>query len=294
MAGPLATMILADYGADVIRVEPPEGDPGWDEPNALLLNRGKKSIGLDLDTAAGQAEVRRLVSGMDVVLETMGPGRADQAGVGYEALSAVNPALIYCSITGFGPTGPFAEVKPDDALVMAKAGIFRDQPGWHQEDEHGRRRPVFRASPDGSCLASMLAVQGILAALRPRDLTGEGQLVETSLLAGLTCRQNPIIRWLLRDGEELAAAPQRRGSTSGTTTSPITAILARSVDGHVDRVQGRAVAAPHAGVAAVLPGVDPGTRLRVDLGGRAVRGRAAPVPRSRRRGRARPPHRGPG
>ena len=199
LAGPLATMILADFGAEVIRVEPAEGDAGWDEPAYLLLNRGKKSIGLDVRSAAGRAEVHRLVPAIDVIVETMRPGAADAAGIGYAALSALNPALVYCSITGFGRSGPLAQVKPDDALVMAKAGIFRDQPGWHQ-DGH---RPVFRASRDASYFAGMLAVQGVLAALRARDLTGKGQRVETSLLQALTCRQNPKVRWLLRAGEEL-------------------------------------------------------------------------------------------
>jgi crotonobetainyl-CoA:carnitine CoA-transferase CaiB-like acyl-CoA transferase len=205
MAGPLATVILADFGADVVRVEPPEGDPGWETPGYLLLQRGKQSIRLDLDSPAGQAEVRRLAPGFDVVIETLGPGRAEQAGIGYDALAAINPALVYCSVTGFGPTGPFAQVKADDGLVMAKAGILKDQPGWFKDS----RRPVYRASPDGSYFAAMLAVQGVLAALRARDLTGRGQLVETNLLQALTSRQNPSVGWLLRDGEELPAEARK-------------------------------------------------------------------------------------
>jgi crotonobetainyl-CoA:carnitine CoA-transferase CaiB-like acyl-CoA transferase len=201
LAGPMATMILADFGAEVIRVEPPGGDAGWEEPVYLLLNRGKKSIALDVLSPSGSAEVQRLVRGIDVIVETMRPGDAEAAGIGYDALSAPNPGLVYCSITGFGSSGPLARVKPDDALVMAKAGIFRDQPGWH----HDGVRPVFRASRDASYFAGMLAVQGIVAALRARDLTGKGQLVETSLLKALTCRQNPKVRWLLREGEDMPA-----------------------------------------------------------------------------------------
>src|SRR5262249_36518198 len=138
---------------------------------------------------------------VDVIVETMGPGKAAQAAIGYEALSAVNPGLVYCSITGFGESGPLAQVKPDDALVMAKAGIFRDQPGWYKDG----RPPVYRASKDASYFAAMLAVQGVLAALRAREVTGRGQRVETNLLQALTCRQNPQVRWLLRDGEDLPA-----------------------------------------------------------------------------------------
>lgn len=217
LAGPLATMILADFGAEVIRVEPPDGDPGWGEPAYLLLNRGKKSISLDVRSAAGQAEVRRLIPAVDVLVETLGPEQVDNLSVGYEALRVLNPALVYCSITGFGRSGPLAAVRPDDALVMARAGIFRDQPGWYQ----GGGRPVFRASRDGSFFAAMLAVQGILAALRARDLTGEGQLVSTSLLAGLTCRQNPKVRWLLREGEQL---PSEQGEQAGVANADVHAL----------------------------------------------------------------------
>src|SRR5262249_35644122 len=159
--------ILADYGAEVIRVEPPEGDPGWEEPAYLLLNRGKKSINLDLRTGAGQAEAQRLSRGMDVVIETLGPGKAEAAGIGYDALAKENSGLIYCSITAFGTTGPFVNVPAYDGLVLAKAGVLRDQPGWHEEDG----RPVFRVSKDPSYFAGMVAVQGILAALRAREIT---------------------------------------------------------------------------------------------------------------------------
>jgi crotonobetainyl-CoA:carnitine CoA-transferase CaiB-like acyl-CoA transferase len=192
-AGAMATMVLADFGAEVIRVEPVGGDPGWDDPTYLLLNRGKKSI------EASPDELRRLVESSDALLETMGPQRAEAAGIGYAALSALNHALVYCSITGFGPTGPFADVPADDALAMAKAGILKDQDGWYQDG----KRPVFRAPKDASYFAAMLAVQGVLAALRARDVTGRGQLVETDYLSALTCRQNPKVRWLLRDGEDL-------------------------------------------------------------------------------------------
>jgi crotonobetainyl-CoA:carnitine CoA-transferase CaiB-like acyl-CoA transferase len=199
LGGPLATMILADFGAEVIRVEPAEGDAGWNEPAYLLLNRGKKSISLDVRSPTGRAEIRRLIPAVDVLVETLGPDQADDGDIGFKALSVLNPALVYCSITGFGRSGPLSHAKPDDALVMARAGIFRDQAGWHAEGG----RPVFRASRDGSYFAAMLAVQGILAAVRARDLTGEGQLVTANMLQALACRQNPNVRWLLRDGEEL-------------------------------------------------------------------------------------------
>ncbi|HWS44964.1 MAG TPA: CoA transferase, partial [Acidimicrobiia bacterium] len=198
-AGSLTTMVLADFGAEVIRVEPPGADPMAETPAYLLLQRGKKSITLDLQSAAGRAEMHRLVPGVDVVVEDAGPSRAGELGLGYRDLSRLNPALVVFSITGFGRSGPLADAPADDALVMAKAGIFRDQPGWEQDG----KRPIYRSCPDGSYFTGMLAVQGVLAALRARDLTGRGQLVETNMLMAITCRQNPQVRWLLRDGEQL-------------------------------------------------------------------------------------------
>src|SRR5262249_5398012 len=199
VSGAMATMILADYGAEVIRVEPPEGDPGWDDPAYLLLNRGKKSITLDLGSEEGQAALQRLVRGVDVVVENLAPGKAEQLGFGYDALSAINPALVYGSITGCGRAGSFAGVGPDDWLVMAKAGIFRDQPGWFQDGT----RPVYRGAPDASYFSGMILVQGILAALRARDLTGHGERVDLDMLKAITCRQNPQVRYILREGEPL-------------------------------------------------------------------------------------------
>jgi crotonobetainyl-CoA:carnitine CoA-transferase CaiB-like acyl-CoA transferase len=199
IAGSMAGMILADFGAEVIRVEPPEGDPGWDEPAALLLHRGKQSIELDLGSPEGRAHLRRLVPGIDVVIDEIGPHQAEDTEIGYDALAAINPTLVYCSITAWGRSGTFVDVKPDDTLVMAKAGIFRDQPGWEQDGT----RPIYRSAKDPSYFSAMLAVQGILAALRARDLTGRGQRVDTNMLKALTCRQNPQVRWILRDGEEL-------------------------------------------------------------------------------------------
>jgi crotonobetainyl-CoA:carnitine CoA-transferase CaiB-like acyl-CoA transferase len=199
MAGPLATMILADFGADVVRVEPPEGDPLWSDASYLLLQRGKRSVAPDSRAHPGRRELADLASGMDVIVESIGTEAARRAGVGYEDLAALSPGLVYCSISGFGSSGPLSRVKADDALVMAKAGILRDQPGWFGDG----RRPVYRAPRDASYFAAMLAVQGILAALMARDVTGKGQLVETNLLQALCCRQNPKVRWLLREGEGL-------------------------------------------------------------------------------------------
>jgi crotonobetainyl-CoA:carnitine CoA-transferase CaiB-like acyl-CoA transferase len=189
-AGSLATMVLADFGAEVVRVEPPDHAPITASPADLLLQRGKKSILVDRTTAKGRADLERLAAGFDVLVDD---GRPDTD------LTAHHPALVRCSITGFGTSGPLADAPADDSLVMARAGIFRDQPGWERDG----RRPIFRSCPDGTYFAGMLAVQGILAALRARDLTGRGQQVDVNMLEAITCRQNPQVRWLLREHEEL-------------------------------------------------------------------------------------------
>ncbi len=196
LAGPLATMILGDFGAEVIRVGADGGGP-W----RPLVDRGKTSRALDITTPEGVAALRDIVPTVDVIVVGLPGGDIEASGIGYDALRQLNPRLVFCDITGFGNSGPLAHLPADDGLVMARAGMFRGQAGWHTDG----RRPVFRASRDGSYFATMLAVQGILAALRVREITGEGQLVSVNMLQGLTCRQNPAVRWLLREGEDLPA-----------------------------------------------------------------------------------------
>jgi crotonobetainyl-CoA:carnitine CoA-transferase CaiB-like acyl-CoA transferase len=217
-AGSLAGMVLADFGADVIRVEPTDQGGDWDDAAALLLHRGKRSVGIDLATDAGQADFQRLVASADVLLEALAPGEGTRLGLGGDALTARHPSLVHCSITGFGSSGPLAHLPADDALVMAKAGVFRDQPGRHRTGG----RPVFRGGREPSYVAGLLAIEGVLAALRVREVTGRGQRLETSLLQALTWRLNPFVRWILPDGEdpplgggygyEVPNGPPRRGA----------------------------------------------------------------------------------
>ena len=212
MAGALATMVLADYGAEVLRVEPAGGDPGWSDPAYLLWNRGKKSIDLDLRSQGGKAAAHRLAQTVDVVVECFRPGVSDKLGIGHKELAALNPALVYCSITGFGSQGPYKNLKGYDGIAMAKAGRMKDQQGWSSG------RPIYRAIQDASYGAAMLGVQGILAALRARSVTGRGQKVETSLLQATTCLTSP---WMLRDGEPpptedpVAAVPATQSASGG-------------------------------------------------------------------------------
>lgn len=179
MAGPLATMWLCDYGAEVIRVEPPGGDPWWVEPGSLLWNRGKKSVTLDLKGPDGRTAAQALTARSDVLVHCFKPGEAERLGFGYEQLAPLNPRLVYCSIPAFGSRGPYREWPQYEEVVAAKLGIMSSIIGWFSD------RPVYKGLPLGSYGAAALATQGILAALHVREQTGRGQYVETSLLAGL-------------------------------------------------------------------------------------------------------------
>lgn len=179
--GALATMILADYGATVIKVERPESEGTTFKPASLMWDRGKVRVTLDLKTSEGQQAAQRIARSADVVVEAFRPGVADRLGIGYSRLSEDNPGLIYCSITGFGHAGPFKHYKGYDALVAAKSGRMLEFNG--QLDREG---PVFSAVPVGSFGAVNAALQGILAALYVRSRSGIGQYVETSILHGMT------------------------------------------------------------------------------------------------------------
>ena len=180
-AGSVATMILSDFGAEVIKIEPPEGDPYRAWPQSHLWNRGKKSVVLDLTTPEGRESAQRLAARADIVVESYRPGDTTTLGIDYETLSANHPELVYCSITAFGPKGPYARYKPYEGLVAAKAGRY----GAFVRQSN-REGPHYGAVQVGSHGTTMAAVRGILSALMVRDRTGQGQKVETSLMQGLT------------------------------------------------------------------------------------------------------------
>jgi crotonobetainyl-CoA:carnitine CoA-transferase CaiB-like acyl-CoA transferase len=178
-SGSLATMMLADNGAEVIKVEPPGGDPSRVEAAWLMWNRGKQSVVLDLATPEGQSSAASLAQTVDVVIENFGPGVAERLGVGHKKLSESNPGLVYCSITALGTKGAFADLPVDEGMAEAACGAFVQMGGYLMKD-----RPVYRVRPMGSYGAANFAAQGIIAALRARDKTGLGQRVETTLYQG--------------------------------------------------------------------------------------------------------------
>jgi crotonobetainyl-CoA:carnitine CoA-transferase CaiB-like acyl-CoA transferase len=188
MAGPFCSMLLADMGAEVIKVEPPGGeDTRYMEPEIrpgvsavfLAVNRNKRSIVLDLKQPAGVTVLRRLAATADVLVENYRTGVARRLGIDYETLRAVNPRLVYCSISGFGQTGPYAARGGFDLIAQGMSGLMSVTGA-----EDGP--PVKVGVPITDLGAGLFAVVGILAALRARRRTGEGQLVDTSLFeAGL-------------------------------------------------------------------------------------------------------------
>ena len=180
MPGALCTLVMADYGAEVIKVEPPGGDPFRFQPAWISWNRGKKGIVLDLNTAEGREQAVRLIAEADVLVESFRPGDMAEWGLGYEALSEIYPRLVYCSITGFGQQGPLRRVKGYEGVVAAKAGRMLNLRGQPNRDG-----PVYSAVPTGSWHASQAAVRGIIAALRVRDQCGRGQWVQTSIVQAL-------------------------------------------------------------------------------------------------------------
>lgn len=181
IAASMAAVVLADAGARVIKVEPPEGDLlRTANPSGFLVwNRGKDSVVADLRTAEGQRQLRDLAADADVVIEGFAPRRTDEWGVGPDALRALNPALIHCSITGFGKTGPYAALKGYDSLVAAKVGLWA-RGGWGH-----REGPIVFPVPWASFGAAMQSVAGVMGALLVREQTGRGQTLDATLIAGL-------------------------------------------------------------------------------------------------------------
>jgi crotonobetainyl-CoA:carnitine CoA-transferase CaiB-like acyl-CoA transferase len=171
-------MVLADFGAEVVKVEPVGGDPWRSLAAAPMWLRGKRSV--ELDVMAERARLDDLIREADVVVTTDSPAQAKDRGLEYSDVQALNDSAVFCSITGFGPTGPYAEYPAYEALVSAKSGRMLSFSG-----QRLREGPGFAAVPVGAHGASQGAVQGILAALIERQRCGRGQIVETSLLQGL-------------------------------------------------------------------------------------------------------------
>ncbi len=179
IAGPMAAMFLADQGADVIRVDPP-GGPRWNTPANATWNRGKRSIVLDLKVASDLAIAKKLVATADVVIENFRPGVMDRLGLGYAAMSAANPRLVYCSLPGFGSDDPRAGLKAWEGVLAAATCAFSQKPGTPRVHAPATR-PVYSAIPFSSSYGAFLAPVSITAALHARARSGTGQRIEIPL-----------------------------------------------------------------------------------------------------------------
>src|ERR1700759_416114 len=180
LPGAQATQFLADCGAEVIMVEPPDGSPLRELAGWPALLRGKRSVTLDLHDDADLERLRNLLRRADVMVNTMRPTTAERIGLTYDTVSMASPRLVVATITGWGSTGPFRDYKGWEALVMAKTGVMHEKRGLTR-----RPGPAFTTFPYASWGAAHAAVQGVLAALLERDTSGLGQVVETNLVTGM-------------------------------------------------------------------------------------------------------------
>ena len=226
MAGPFCSMLLADMGADVIKVEPLDGEstrhdgevaPGV-SPSFLAVNRNKRGMAIDLKQPEGAEILRRLAATADVLVENYRPGVTERLGIGYARLKELNPRLIYCSISGFGQTGPYASRGGFDLIAQGMSGIM-------SATGAAGGPPVKVGVPVTDLGAGLFAVFGILCALRARRVTGLGQFVDTSLFeAGLA-----LSAWEATEYWYTGQIPTRLG-TAHRLNSPYQAF--RASDGH--------------------------------------------------------------
>ncbi len=222
MAGPFCGQVLGDMGADVIKVEPLEGDStrvSLGEAAFLAVNRNKRSVALDLKSEAHQAVLHRLARDADVVLENYRPGVAARLGAGWETLSELNPRLIYASVSGFGQTGPYAQRPGYDLIAQGLAGVM-SVTGEPDGD------PVKCGIPISDLSAGLFCAVAILSAVHARERTGRGQRIDTSLFEGALA----LSIWETAELWGTGEVPQALGSAH-RLTAPYQAL--RTGDGHI-------------------------------------------------------------
>lgn len=229
MSAPYATLLLGDFGADVVKVESlPHGDGSRRTGTAfidgesglfLIWNRNKRSLAVDLRSPDSKEIVHRLVEASDILVENYRPGVAEEMGIGYEAMAEINPRLIYASLSAFGPQGPFARKPGTDPVVQAMSGVM----SLTGEPDGG---PLLVGLPVADFTGAMVLTQGMLLGLLARERTGRGQRVDTPMLAGLVFGLTTRLASFWADGKE----PQRHGSAH-SVVAPYQ--VYRSADGDV-------------------------------------------------------------
>lgn len=224
LAGPYASLRLQDLGARVIKVENPDGgdlcrhlylsDTWLDGDSTLFhaINRGKESIALDLKSEEGRAMARALAAKADVVIQNFRPGVIDRLGLDYKTLKSLNPTIVYGSISGYGPKGPWKDMPGQDLLAQARSGIM-----WLSGNRDDGPVPV--GLPIADLLAGATLAQGLLAGLYRQVKDGKGTLVETSLLECLVDAQFELLTTFLNNSEQ---PPQREeeGSAHAYLSAP--------------------------------------------------------------------------
>ncbi len=208
LSGPYCSLRLSDLGARVIKIERPDGgdlsrrlyltdtEIGGDSTLFHAINRGKESLAIDLKNEADLAALHKLIAKADVLIQNFRPGVTKRLGLDYEAASAINPRLVYASITGYGDEGPWVKRPGQDLLAQARSGVM-----WLNGDEG--QGPVPFGLAIGDMFAGAAPLQGILAALVRRGITGKGGHIETSLLEALVDFQFEVLTTFLNDGRRL-------------------------------------------------------------------------------------------
>lgn len=227
-AAPLATATLADFGAEVVKVEPLTGD--WSRTTPGLgtreFNRNKKGIAIDLKHPDGIALARRLVKGADAMMESFRPGVMERLGLGYEAVREMNPKVVYCSVTGYGQTGPWKDRPGVDGVIQAISGMMSVLGPDETEFPGEVTDPIKVPFPIVDMTAGLLAAQGMLIALLARERHGEGQHVDVSLLeSALVIQKSSLTRYMSTN-----KLPPKTGSRAPYAT-PNQAF--RTKDGHI-------------------------------------------------------------
>ncbi len=206
VAGPVGVLLLAELGADVVKVEPPGGDPFRAQSAYHVWNRSRRSVVIDLKSALGREAFLALCDGADVVVETFSPGTMGRLGLSYAELSERFPRLVYCSVPAYPPGHRFAGRPGWEGTVQARSGMQDEQPGW-------RPGPVFLHFPAPSMAACFLLATGVLSALVHREESGRGQHVQTSLYQGVLAYTTQI--W-----QEVERAPAGYRSVMAKTYPP--------------------------------------------------------------------------
>jgi CoA:oxalate CoA-transferase len=208
LSGPYASLRLMDLGARVIKIERPDGgdlsrrlylsdtEIGGDSTIFHAINRAKESLAIDLKSAADVASLKSLLARADVLIQNFRPGVIERLGLGYETVKAINPQLVYASISGYGEEGPWVSRPGQDLLAQSRSGLM-----WLNGDES--QGPVPFGLAVGDMLAGAATVQGILAALVRRGISGKGSHIETSLMESLIDFQFEVLTTHLNDGRRL-------------------------------------------------------------------------------------------